>query len=88
MELELLLEHTLQQELQKRDISFTITDDQGNALYPIPNWSLEDFPPDHPLGYKLTLVARFPPPQPGVESINIDVSYMGQSFLIESVPIR
>lgn len=88
MEVVLMLEHLDKLAIQKGQPEVRVEDNLGNILTPFPYYELLDYPIDDPLGYKLTLWMRFPPPDSAVSHINIFCKYLGKIFEIKSVPIR
>ncbi|KAF0193798.1 MAG: hypothetical protein FD169_2258 [Bacillota bacterium] len=88
MELLLMLEHLDKLALQIGQPEIRVKDNLGNLLTPFPYYEVLGYPTDDPLGYKLTLWARFPPPEKEVSHIDIYCKYLGKSFEINSVPIR
>lgn len=88
MEVLLMFEHLKQLAIQKGQPEITVQDNLGNVLHPFPYVELQDFPTDDPLGYKMTLWVRFPPPEKEATHIDIDLKYLGGVYEIKSVPIR
>ncbi|MDP3486793.1 MAG: hypothetical protein Q8S19_02525, partial [Bacillota bacterium] len=88
MELLLMLEHLDQLAIPKGQPEIRVKDNLGSTLTPFPYYEVLDYPTDDPLGYKLTLWVRFPPPDKEVCHIDIYCKYLGKTFEIKSVPIR
>lgn len=88
MELLLMLEHLDKLSIPKGQPEVRLKDNLGNILYPFPYYELLDYPPDDPLGYKLTLWVRFPPPVNEASYVDVFCKYLGKSYEIRSVPIR
>ena len=88
LEVLLMLEHLDKLAIQKGEPQVRLADNLGNVIHPFPYYDLLDYPADDPLGYKLTLWMRFPPPDKEVSHIDIHCGYLGRDFEIKSVPIR
>lgn len=88
MEVLLMLEHLDKLSIAKGEPEIHVKDNLGNILTPFPYYEVQDYPTDDPLGYKLTIWARFPPPEKEVSHIDIYCKYLGKIFEIKSVPIR
>lgn len=88
LEIEFTMEQLDHLNLQKGEVRVTAVSDLGEKMTPYPYYELRDFPPDNPLGYKLTLWLRFPPPPREVNTVDFDIRYLGSVYRIKSVPIR
>jgi hypothetical protein len=88
MEIELVIQHLNRENLPKEIPEVTLHEEGLSKVYPFPYILLSDYPPDDPLGYKLTLLCRFPPPEFSTQKIDISLHYLGKLFVIKEVPIR
>ncbi|MFZ7134149.1 MAG: hypothetical protein ACOWWR_17530 [Eubacteriales bacterium] len=84
-----IIEHTKKQKLDYESFDYLyIKDNKGKTYLPLPYYSLVDFPPDQPLGWKQILYVKFTPLDEGVKSIDIYITYKGVEKVIKSVPIE
>ncbi|WP_303859601.1 hypothetical protein [Alkalibaculum bacchi] len=83
-----IIENTKKNKLNKDDFhSMYIKDDKGNTLFPLPYYSIVDFPSDQPLGWKQILYVKFYPLDKDVKTIDIYITYKGEQKVIEDVPV-
>lgn len=84
-----IIENTKKKKLNNENFRYLyIKDDQGKTYLPLPYYSLVDFPPDQPLGWKQILYVKFQPLDAGVKFIDIYITYDGQEKVIKSVPVN
>lgn len=84
-----IIEDTNRKKVKKDDFeSMYIIDDRGNTHFPLPYYSLIDFPPDDPLGWRQILYVKFYPLSNDVKSIDIHITYKGVKKVIEGVKIE
>lgn len=83
-----IIENTKKNKLNKDDFSsMYIKDDKGNTLFPLPYYSIVDFPSDQPLGWKQILYVKFYPLDKDVKTVDIYITYKGEQKVIEDVPV-
>lgn len=83
-----IIENTKKNKLNKDDFSsMYIKDDKGNTLFPLPYYSIVDFPPDQPLGWKQILYVKFYPLDKDVKTVDIYITYKGEQKVIKKVPV-
>jgi len=84
-----IIENTKKNKLRKEDFnSMYIKDDRGKTYLPLPYYSLIDFPPDQPLGWKQILYVKFYPLDEGVEKVNVYITYKGVQKVIKGVEVN
>ncbi|MFZ7121245.1 MAG: hypothetical protein ACOWWH_09870 [Eubacteriaceae bacterium] len=85
----LIIEDENKNVLNKTDFEYLyIKDDKGNTIFPLPYYSLIDFPSDQPLGWKQILFVKFTPIDKDVKFIDIIITYRGEEKVIENVPVE
>ena len=83
-----IIENKEKNSLNKEDFkSMYIKDDKGNTHFPLPYYSIIDFPPDQPLGWKQILYVKFYPLDKEVKSVDIYIKYKGIEKVIKGVPV-
>ncbi|MPW25912.1 hypothetical protein GC105_08925 [Alkalibaculum sp. M08DMB] len=83
-----IIEDTNKESLNKDDFNnMYIKDDRGNTYFPLPYFSLIDYPPDQPLGWKQILYVKFYPLDDGVKTVDVYITYKGVQKVIEGVEV-
>ncbi|MEC9488451.1 MAG: hypothetical protein UMV23_03090 [Halanaerobium sp.] len=73
--------------LKKSGLEAYIKDDQGRVFAPLLQPQLVGFPPDEPLGWKMTSLVYFPYEVALVKQISIFISYQGIEFVLPDVKL-